>query len=140
MTTTVLPPAPATTLLEPSFVDMIAAIERSVELSAERKRHWVCSSRQIAEGLDRPLAVIPARWSAIRIPVSQLHHARLGVTAKTLANHKANVSAALRWFGKEHNVSHQWRRGGRGTRAPKGCNQQRQRQCCRPDDRPGSSA
>ena len=61
MTTTVLPPAPTTTLLERSFVDMIAAIEQSDELSAERKRHWVCSSRQIAEGLDRLLAVIPAR-------------------------------------------------------------------------------
>ena len=117
MTTTVLPPAPATTLLEPSFVDMIAAIERSVELSAERKRHWVCSSRQIAEGLDRPLAVIPARWSAIRIAVGQLHHARVGVTAKTLANHKSNVKAALRWFRKEHDLpqhgaplSSQWAR------------------------------
>jgi integrase len=117
MTTTVLLAAPTTTLLEPSFVDLIAAIERSDELSAERKRHWICSSRQIAEGLDRPLAVIPARWSAIRIPVSQLHHARLGVTAKTLANHKANVKAALRWFRKEHDLpqhgaplSSQWAR------------------------------
>ena len=38
------------------------------------------------------------------MPVGQLHHARLGVTAKTVANHKANVAAALRWFGKEYNV------------------------------------
>ncbi len=28
----------------------------------------------------------------------------MGVTAKTVANHKANVRAALRWFGKEHDV------------------------------------
>ena len=34
----------------------------------------------------------------------QLHHARVGVTAKTLANHKSNVRAALRWLGKEHGV------------------------------------
>jgi hypothetical protein len=34
--------------------------------------------------------------------VAQLHHARVGVTAKTLANHKSNVRAALRWFSKEH--------------------------------------
>ena len=27
-----------------------------------------------------------------------------GVTAKTVANHKSNVAAALRWFGKEYNV------------------------------------
>jgi hypothetical protein len=60
--------------------------------------------RQIAKWLDRPSAVIPARWHSVRISVSQLHHARVGVTAKTLANHKANVRAALRWFGNEHDV------------------------------------
>ena len=48
--------------------------------------------------------VIPARWNSVRISVGQLHHARVGVTAKTLANHKSNVRAALRWFGKEHDV------------------------------------
>jgi hypothetical protein len=36
--------------------------------------------------------------------MSQLHHVRAGVTAKTLANHKSSVRAALRWFGKEHDV------------------------------------
>jgi integrase len=104
MSTTILPLTPTTTLFEPSFVDLIAEIERSRELSDDRRRHWVCSLRQIGEGLDRPLAVIPARWSAIRIAVGQLHHARLGVRAKTLANHKANVKAALRWFAKEHDL------------------------------------
>ena len=59
---------------------------------------------QIAKWLDRPAAVIPARWHSVRISVAQLHHARVGVTAKTLANHKSNVRAALRWFGKEHDV------------------------------------
>ena len=53
---------------------------------------------------NRPAAVIPARWQAVRIHISQLHHARVGVTAKTLANHEANVRAALRWFGKEEGV------------------------------------
>ena len=48
---------------------------------------------------------IPARWTSIRMPVGQLHHARVGVTAKTVANHRANVAAALRGFGKEHHVS-----------------------------------
>jgi hypothetical protein len=47
---------------------------------------------------------MPARWSAIRFPVGQLHHARLGVTAKTLANHRANAKAALRWFSKENDL------------------------------------
>ena len=52
-------------------------------------------------GLDRPLELVPARWTALRIPVSRLHHHPLGVTPKTLANHKANLKAALRWFTGE---------------------------------------
>jgi integrase len=102
--TTTLPVTPTTTLLEPSFVDLIAAIEQAAELSLERRRHWVCSVRQIAKWLDRPAAVIPARWSAVGIAVGQLHHARVGVRYKTVANHKANVKAALRWFAKEHDL------------------------------------
>jgi Phage integrase family len=92
-------------LLEPSFVEAIAAIEQSADLSKSTKRHWVCSLRQIAKWLDRPLELIPARWTSICLSLGQLHHARVGVTAKTVANHKSNVAAALRWFGKEHHVS-----------------------------------
>jgi integrase len=90
--------------LEPTFSAAMTAIENAADLSASVQRHWVCSLRQIAKWLDRPVEVTPARWTAIRLPVGQLHHARLGVTAKTVANHKSNVAAALRWFGKEYNV------------------------------------
>jgi hypothetical protein len=62
-----------------------AAIEQAAELS-EHQRHWLCSVRQVAKWLDRPAAVIPARWSSVRVSVTQLHHARIGVTAKTVAN------------------------------------------------------
>ena len=51
--------------------------------------------------------MVPARWQSVRVSVGQLHHARLGVTAKTLANHKSNVRAALRWFGQERGVPQQ---------------------------------
>jgi hypothetical protein len=94
----------ATSLLEPSFVELIAAIEQAPELSQQTRRHWICSARQVARWLDRPARVIPARWISVRMSVAQLHHARVGVTAKTMANHKSNVRAALRWFGKEHEV------------------------------------
>jgi hypothetical protein len=73
-------------------------------LPEQTRRHWTCSLRQIAKWLDRPAEVIPARWQSVRISVSQLHHARLGMTAKTLANHRSNIRAALRWFGREHDV------------------------------------
>jgi hypothetical protein len=91
-------------LLEPSFADLADAIEQATELSDERRRHWVCSLRQVAKWLDRPITLVPARWTAIQIAVGQLHNARLDVRPKTLANHRANVKAALRWFGKEQNV------------------------------------
>jgi hypothetical protein len=90
--------------LEPSFVEAIAAIEQSAELTKSTKRQWACSLRQIAKWLDRPVEMVPARWTAIRLPVGQRHHARLGVTAKTVANHKANVAAALRWLSKDYSV------------------------------------
>jgi integrase len=98
---------PTTTPLEPSFADLIAAIEQANGLPEQRRLHWVCSLRQIAKWLNRPSAVIPARWQAVRISVVQLHHARVGVTPKTLANHKSNTRAALRWFGNEHDVPQQ---------------------------------
>ena len=41
-------------LLEPSFADLIAAIEQAADLSEQTRRHWVCSLRQIAKWLDRP--------------------------------------------------------------------------------------
>ena len=75
---------PTTTLLEPSFLDLIAAVEQAAELSDQRRRHWVCSMRQIAKWLDRPATTIPARWNAVWPSVGQLHHARVGVTPKTL--------------------------------------------------------
>jgi hypothetical protein len=39
------------------------------------------------------------------VPMRQLHHARVGVTAKTLANHRSNLRAALRWFAKRHDMT-----------------------------------
>ena len=86
-----------TALLEPSFAHLIPAIEQAAELSQQTRRHWACSVRQIGRWLDRPAAVIPARFNAVAMPVRQLHHARLEVTAKTLANHKSNLRAALGW-------------------------------------------
>src|ERR1700730_13894118 len=95
---------PKTALLEPSFLTLIEAIERAADLPAQTRRHWVCSARQVAKWMDRPTEEIPARWSAVRFSVEQLHHARVGVTAKTLANHRSNVRAALRWYGKAHDM------------------------------------
>jgi integrase len=92
--------APTTTLVEPSFQDLLSAIEQADDLSEQSRRHWACSLRQIAKWLDRPPAGIPARWQALWISMAQLHHTRVGVTSKTLANHKSNIRAALKWLTK----------------------------------------
>jgi integrase len=91
-------------LIEPSFADVEVAVGDAPNLTKGHRRHWPCSLRITAKGLDKPLELIPARWTAVRIPISHLHHAPMGVTAKTLANHKANVRAALSWFAEEENV------------------------------------
>jgi hypothetical protein len=51
--------------------------------------------------LDRPLEVIPARYSAVRTDLRQLHQVPAGLTAKTLQNHKSNVKSALLWLARE---------------------------------------
>jgi hypothetical protein len=91
----------STTLIESSFADAIRRIERAASLSIQHRQHWACSLRQVAKWLDRPVELVPARWTAVRIPLEKVHHARLGLTYKMVANHKAQAKAALRWFSGE---------------------------------------
>jgi integrase len=89
-------------LLEPSFADAIAAIQKAVNLTQSKRMHWICSLRQIAKALDRPPESIAARWVAVVHQVRRLHHAGSGLEWKTLANHKSNAKAALLWFRNGH--------------------------------------
>ena len=50
-------------LLEPSFADVAAAIASAADLPARTRSHWLCSLRQIAKALDKPMEIIPARWT-----------------------------------------------------------------------------
>jgi integrase len=93
-----------TLLLEPSIADALKAIETAADLPASKRVHWSCSLRQICVYLDKPLEIVPARWSAISNAVHNLHHARVGTNPKTLANHKSNARAALLWLANEKNL------------------------------------
>lgn len=93
-----------TALIEPSFADVLAALKTAPDLPAQRRVQWACSVGQIARVLNTPPELMVARWTAARFPIGRLHHARIGWTAKTLANHKSNVRAALQWFCKEQDV------------------------------------
>jgi integrase len=95
---------PTIELVEKSFADAMVAITNSPDLKQTEKTHWVCALRQIAKWFDRPIESVPARLTAIRIRLGQLHHQRLGVTAKTVANHKSSCRAALRWFCQSEGV------------------------------------
>ena len=88
---------------EPSFAEALAAFE-AADLPAQKGRHWICSLRQVAKALDRPMESVPARWIAIRSQVAALHHQMVGMEPKTLANHRANVRAALHWFTGEKDI------------------------------------
>ena len=90
-------------LRETSFADAIKTINESKELG-QQCRHWATSLRQIAKALDRPLELIPARYSAVRAALAQLHHVPLGLSAKTLRNHKSNAKSALLWLANERGM------------------------------------
>jgi len=91
-------------LIEPSVADLLTAIEAATDLTVLQRRHRSCSLRVVAKALGKPPELLPARLTALRQPISRLHHVQMGMTTKTLANHKANVRAALSWFANEKNV------------------------------------
>ena len=91
-------------LIEKSFADAIAMIAAAEELPEEKRRHWATSLRQVAKALDRPLEVIPARYSAVRADLINLHEVPAGLTAKTLQNHKSNTKSALLYLAREKGV------------------------------------
>ncbi|MBV9985738.1 site-specific integrase [Bradyrhizobium sp.] len=91
-------------LIETSFAQAIAIIGTAQELPEQTRRHWATSMRQVGKALDKPLEVIPARYSAVRNDMAQLHSAPLGLTPKTLQNHKSNVKSALLWLAREKGV------------------------------------
>ncbi len=91
-------------LIEPSFRDAIAMIAASEELPDELKRHWTTSLRQFAKATDRPLEVIPARYSAVRNDLANWHHAPSGLAAKTVMNHRSNTKRALLYLSQEKGI------------------------------------
>jgi hypothetical protein len=91
-------------LSETSFADAIAIIATAGELREQTRRHWSTSLRQIAKALDKPLEVIPARYSAVRADLAQLHQVPAGLTAKTMQNHKSNAKSALLWLAREKGI------------------------------------
>ena len=91
----------ATLIGEPSCADVMIAIEKADDLDPAEKRHLATSLRQMALYLGRPLTMIPTRIASIGPAIKGLHPARLGVHAKTFANHRSNARRALLWFNRQ---------------------------------------
>ena len=56
------------------------------------------------EGARPTPSLIPARWAAVRPRLDEKHPSQLDVTAKTFANHRANLRVALSLFCGEKNI------------------------------------
>src|SRR5262249_1016986 len=97
----VLPMTEMPVLIETSFADAIRLIGKSDELPEQTRRHWATSMRQVGKAFDKPLEIIPARYSAVPADLAQLHAAPLGLSPKTVQNHKSNVKSALLWLTRE---------------------------------------
>jgi len=98
-------PMPENTgLIEPSFQEAVSLIAAAKELPVQLKRHWTTSLRQFAKAMDRPLAVIPARYSAVRNDLANWHHAPSGLTPKTVMNHRSNTKRALLYLAHEEGI------------------------------------
>jgi hypothetical protein len=80
---------------EPSLADALKIIAEDGNLSAAKKQHWSTSIRSLAWALEKPLEFLPCRMTALRHAVSKLNAAAFGWAPKTLANHKANLRAAV---------------------------------------------
>ena len=91
-------------LIETSFADAVAIIAAASELPEQTRKHWPSSMRQIAKAMDKPMEVIPARYSAVRADLLGLHHVPAGLTTKTLQNHKSNTKSALLWLARDKGV------------------------------------
>lgn len=89
---------------EPSLADAMAFIEVDKGLQETKRRHWLTSLRSIARGIRLPPESLPARLTALRHHLGRLNAVRMEIEPKTLANHKANVRAAILHFTGANNI------------------------------------
>jgi integrase len=91
-------------MIEPNFANAIETITASSELPKPRKAQWCSALRGIARCFNQSPETIPARFSAVRGRMRALRYPPFDWTAKTLANTKTNVKAALLWFRREERL------------------------------------
>ena len=83
----------------PSFAEVLERIASDMELTAARRRDLASSIRCLMRLLELNPVTTPANLGALRARMKALHPAQAGITAKRLANIKADTSFALRHLG-----------------------------------------
>jgi hypothetical protein len=82
-----------------TLTDIMAQIEADEGLKATRRRDLCSALRRLSAMLDRPIEALPADLSLLRPLINGLNPARHGLSAKTHANLRSNVLAAIRHAG-----------------------------------------
>ncbi len=83
----------------PSFAEVLDRIPSDMELTAARRRDLASSIRCLMRLLELDPDKTPANLGALRARMKALHPAQAGISAKRLANIKADTSFALRYLG-----------------------------------------
>ncbi len=86
-------------ILGPTLADVMARIGPDEGLKATRRRDLCSALRRLSAMLDSPIEALPADLSLLRPLINGLNPARHGLSAKTYANLRSNVLAAIRHAG-----------------------------------------
>jgi len=83
----------------PTYVDVMDKISADRNLPTTKKRDMLSALRRTLQLLNLDPARTPANITAIKKKMNEIHPAQAGISAKTLANLKSNIMAALRHVG-----------------------------------------
>ncbi|MBK8686882.1 MAG: tyrosine-type recombinase/integrase [Betaproteobacteria bacterium] len=88
----------------PTLADALAALAGSTDIEAGRRKTWVAAISTTAKWIGRPPGQIPASLPKLRPLITALTPVTTGRSAKTLANTKSLVKAALTHLGLHRRV------------------------------------
>jgi integrase len=78
-----------------TLAEVIAHLEGAAQLGDTRRRDLISAVNTAARLLNRNVAEIQANMPELRQRLSEVHHVQAGISAKRLANVKADLGAAL---------------------------------------------
>ena len=83
-----------------TLADVLAMIETDPAIEPAQRQSWVASMRRIGRWLGRELDQLPASASGLRYGIARLDPHALGISTKTLSNHKSVLKQILSHAGE----------------------------------------